>query len=819
MSQRQIDRFNANSNGIKFITAEGSGIKIGGIEFKRPIAVEFDGREIPPSQFRYELNNTPGVKSAMYSAYNWRFLNKSYKPFLKFAGVFGFSKAPTFDPNDTDEERNKKLKATANHSESIDGTLKPKQSYPDPCDSDCKTDIDNQNKQIEDENKIKQEAQKAADSGKRAFKPGIGQRLLGRASGLLWAVEACQIPYAIGAISMGAKVKRSQQLVRYASMFLVMHSVIKAGDADPGSVSFLADKITKTFVDEEGNVSKPGTEGFVYGYANHEATGMTESATLATVGGHIGGPAAGVAAEFSKPHYKNGCNIATNPATLVGVMLLSIVPGVKAANVTFRAGAQMVIQRFVSGMFKGAVVGYGLNQAINYFVQLAIDATVGEIVDDETYGELAMDLAGSGIIETYSKAGMAGGGLALTPEQAVTFNSEVNQTYLAQYAEYDRKTHSPLDTSNPNTVMGSIYGSIMPHMVLASSSATGMLSVLQRLAFGIPSLFGPKTAKAVTTDEYTQCLDYQYQELGIATTPMCHVIVGIPPSYLNIEPNDVIDYLISVDDIDEEGNIQADYADFIDECFGATPLQDKSECIADPDSDDYKQRVYRALFYVDESIEDVFINGLPEQEAINQVGSRTPPAGEPGRFDDTSLSCPEGTTDDLGVITTRYAGPLTESKYPKIRVCRIHGIPGFGVVPKGEIREVNTGAVVNAAVAPMFVQLVEDYNNLPESEKSKINLRANSSFRLQDSCEIATPGAQCADPGLSNHQLGTGIDFALSDGTALSYPLPSCVGRITSVDPTWKFLNTYGPKHGIKQLSHENWHWEAGTKGEHLCPA
>lgn len=814
MSQRQIDRFNNNTSGIKMIT-DGPGIRIGGVEFKRASSVEFDGRTMTAREFRTELRTNAALRAAMFTAYNWKFISKSYPPFLKFAGKTGFSKAPPFDKNDNDEERDKKLKSYANNNERLDQNVPPQRPYPDDCDEKCKADIDKENKDNADKQNLKGRADQAAEQGRRAYQPGTASRVLGRASGLLWATEACQIPYAIGAIGMGAKVRRSQQMIRYASMFLVLHSMIKAGDADPNFTSYGAGKLTQTFASESGEISKSGTDSFTYRYAAYNDTDVTESASLASVGGHIGGPAAPVAAEFSKPHYKDGCDIVTNPFLQGGVMLLSIVPGVRAANVGFRVGAQSIIQQFVGGMVKGAVVGYGISQAVNYFVELAVDATVGDIIDDETYGELAGDLASSGIIESYSGIGRTGGGLALTPEQAVQYENQVSGSYLTAYSEYERSELHPLDISSPNSALGSIYSNLMPHLVTASSSVPGMISSLQRITANIFSIINPKPAKAVTTEDYSRCLDYQYRELGIATTPLCHVMSGIPPAYINIEPNDVIDYLIDQGDIDEEGNILGDYSDFIDECFSGDILQDDTRCIADPESSDYQRRIYRALFYIDESIEDVFINGLPEQNAVNDVRSGRD-IGEPGRFDDTSLSCPEGTTDDLGVITTRYKGHLTENENPKVRLCRIKDIPGFGAVPKGEIHEVKTGAVVNAAVAPMYVELAR----LAKLETSpKIQLSANSSFRIQDSCDIATSGAQCAPPGLSNHQLGISIDFALSDGKALSYPLPNCVSRITSVDPVWKFLNREGAKLGIKQIAHENWHWEAGTEGAHLCPA
>lgn len=810
MSKRQIDRFNTNNSGIRMVTGDAS-IRIGekGL-FYRATSIEFQGKPISPSQFRSELRKNPALRSAMYDAYNWRFLSKSYNPFLKFAGRFGFTKTAPFDPNDSNEDRNKKMKTFANQSPTLDGELETRKDYPEDCDEACMADIDQDNQDIDKRNEIKEEARKKMEAGQRAVKPGRLSSLLANASGFGTVAEGCRIPYAVNAISVGAKLRRSEQLVRFANMFLTAHSMIKAGEADPGTVSFLGDKLTKTFVDSNGTTTQSATDSFTYRNAAFGDTGVTESATLASVGGHIGGPAAGIAREFSKSKYLSTCKVITNPFAQGALLIGSIIPGVRVAGVGINVAVKTAIQQFVKGAVTGAVIGYGLDQVVNYFTQLAIDATVGEIIDDETYGELAGDLAFSGIQETYSKSASTGGGLALTPAQAAAYDNEINQTYLAQYAEYDRSNHSPFDISNPNTMLGSAYSSVLPHLVKASSSVPNAIASIQSIAASIPNLMNPHTAKAASADNYESCLDYQYRELGVATLDNCSVLYGIPPKYLDVEPNVIIDRLIAEGDIDEEGNIRGAYADFISNCFEGAPIDNENtECIADPSNKDYEHNIYRALFYIDESIEEVYIEGLPEQSAVRDVRPEQP-VKPIGRYDDTSINCPDGTTDDLGIVTTNYTGSLTENEKPKIRLCRIHGLPGWGSIP-GEDKISNTGATVNAAIADIVVELVE------QAKSEGLSPRANSSFRFPDSCDVSTPGAPCANRGKSNHQLGIAIDFALSDGASVG-SLKTCEGRVTSNDPLWKFLNANAPALGMKQLAHENWHWDTEIEANNRCP-
>lgn len=98
MSNRQIERFNSNSSGVRMIVDEG-GSRIPG--FNRATAIEFEGRTITPDRLRAEMRSDPKLRTAMIDAYNWRFLSKSYKPFLSLAGIRGLTKKPQFDPEDS----------------------------------------------------------------------------------------------------------------------------------------------------------------------------------------------------------------------------------------------------------------------------------------------------------------------------------------------------------------------------------------------------------------------------------------------------------------------------------------------------------------------------------------------------------------------------------------------------------------------------------------------------------------------------------------------------------------------------------------------
>lgn len=174
------------------------------------------------------------------------------------------------------------------------------------------------------------------------------------------------------------------------------------------------------------------------------------------------------------------------------------------------------------------------------------------------------------------------------------------------------------------------------------------------------------------------------------------------------------------------------------------------------------------------------------------------------------VACPlDPTVKDLGTVQSLYTGDIITVKRPTIRLCQLALITGNGNDTSGATT--NAGAVINAGAATQFLELAK------AAKQDGIALRATSSFRLADSCGGTGDGTDCARPGMSNHQLGIGIDFALIDGDK-SGSVTDCSGRSTSNDPVWKWLNQNAPGFGVKQYSHENWHWDVATSLPNRCP-
>jgi hypothetical protein len=163
-----------------------------------------------------------------------------------------------------------------------------------------------------------------------------------------------------------------------------------------------------------------------------------------------------------------------------------------------------------------------------------------------------------------------------------------------------------------------------------------------------------------------------------------------------------------------------------------------------------------------------------------------------------SIPCAAG-TKDIGTVQTNYTGELAKAGAPKIRLCQLSSIPGQGNNSTGV--EINGGAVVNSRVAAAWQALGA------KAKTAGVNLVANSSFRLADSCSGTGDGSNCAKPGTSMHQLGIAIDFA--DMQVKGTSTKDCSARAT-VYPSlaWSWLYSNAEQFGIKQYTYEAWHWD-----------
>jgi surface antigen len=568
----QIDRF--KDAGIK-VNYNEADVKNGRV---KPTSFEFTGSDnklttIGAKEFPKMYATSTEFRSAVKHAYNPKFAGYADPTFNKSASKMKVSKQAAFSETDnTDEKRTKAVQEITKEGRTGSTTKVEAGSKKDPtCDESTKacekytaTEADAANKNT---GAIGAEAEEVRSSGIKSATSTLADKATSVVKVTGIADNACSVYGAINAVSYGAKTIRSLQMIRYAMIFLNTASMIKAGTARPGDVSYIGNTITKV----TGTNSKSATDSDGYRYAAGTFNGpIGKSASQYLAGGGLGGELSGVTTAVvsliggSPAAAKNTCKILRNPFVQTGSLLagiaLMIIPGGQAIE-----GSK------IAGQVALAAVTFA---AETILPSMLADMIAGVLVDSTTAGEDSGNAIASGASGMMSNVAGEGGNAVLHPDQAVAYNT-LQQTTLAQYASEDRLAYSPLDPTNSNTFMGKIVTNLMPYATQLSSLSGIMRSTTSIVGSSVGVLVSPYT-KAVSADDYKMCEDYDYRELNVATDIFCNPIRGIPPQYLNDDPNTINDRLAGqIDPESGEPITGSDYAKFTENCIGRTaPIGD-----------------------------------------------------------------------------------------------------------------------------------------------------------------------------------------------------------------------------------------------------
>lgn len=609
-----------DSNGEPLLNEDGT-IKERGV---RAASMRFEGKDIPAAQYQRELRTNAKFRSANILSMNTKFVGMYDKVFNSYFRSIQASKGNPFIDAESDEDRDKTL-TNNTRSGAPESSLVDRPPKPDPCDASCEEKYKRETERADTLDRITSEAQQNATDNVSKAKPGTLDKAANLASPIGPIDELCTIPYAINAVGTGAKVVRNAQMVRYAAMYLAIANSIKAGDARPQDVAFLANILTKVTKNQQtGERTKSGTDSFAFRYATNGDMKITESAGLALGAGGLGGKLNGVAEEIYDgiPGGRDTCDLVNNPVVQGAALLSNILPGVGFAGKGLSAGMKLVANKIISSLALNVAQDVALGMLLGYVIDIGIDMVSGANVDsDNLYGELAGDWVGSGTEEMFSAANGMGGALPLTPAQALA-QEQTNRQIAAEYNQAEASVAHPLDASNPHSLVGMAYQNVLK-TTGSISDASLLLLAPQRIIGGSLSLLSPKT-QAYDLKNYEECEDYQYRENDIATTPFCHVVRGIPAPYIDMDPVAVSDWLLEREQIDEDGIPidDSDYDKFIMKCFSNLVVADTSDSgdgndcqIKDSDSQEKKDfKGYFAVHFVDERLSEIAENGLPEPE-------------------------------------------------------------------------------------------------------------------------------------------------------------------------------------------------------------
>ncbi len=548
-------------------------------------SVELDGKTYNAKDFYRATRSDPKFRNAVNTAFNMKYRTLSDGISKRTFKKRGVHKGRPFNASDTDSDRKEKIKA---RSKKITNRFRSRATGS----TDTSTEEGKTNKPMKqiyteyskaiDENKNgmntfslanqhsagMEAAKKATDIGVGSFKGLAGSvKITGALD------DACHIHGTIVVASLISKVIKSAAMIEFALMFMKTAGLIKAGQATPADTNHMGNLITKVVTDKEtGHKTKSGTDSYGYRYAAFGDKGIDDNASLAVVG--VSFPdwmKKGLEEIYNllgKKNINTACEINNNPA----VQILSFGLG---ATLAFFTGGLSSIGNIALKTVIHLGVGFFISAVITPAI---IDILTGTLINDDLFGESAMNVITSGAGALLSASGTEGGGMLAERGQTDDIMETHYQT-IAEYKELDRSQKSPLDISSPNTFLGSLYSQLIPYFSSTSNLASIVTSISNISTSALSNIMSPKVSAQTDPrkdDTYSDCTDYDVVDMNLATDPFCNPISGIPKEVLDLDPIEIISWLEdpanSLDGdtplIDEEGRPQNEvYKKYISQCF------------------------------------------------------------------------------------------------------------------------------------------------------------------------------------------------------------------------------------------------------------
>ncbi len=459
----------------------------------------------------------------------------------------------------------------------------------------------------------------------------------------------------------------------------------------------------------------------------------------------------------------------------------------------------------------GALKMVGLKDDLEHFLvwliaRIASGLGAGPMMDGNEPSGVFMNMLiqGSSASAEYSARSS---GAAATNKQTAALAKEMIVAYEAEKPE-NSIFQKYLALDNDESAMSKfLFNTIQDSRVNNIASIFGTL--VKRLAKApLNILFSHKT-QAGTSDPYAAAkfagIDtYDFPKQCFDLDP----ITMTPQQVTNADDNDIIPSNELTWDLVNNGQ------EFYAKLFGNLRLQNP-----DPSEVEKKAAKIYNCALLDTALRGGlgFMYGYTNDNGLEGTNSSPTGSNEADsnlnwlKKDSDNIPCygSDNETKDLGVVQTKYTGSLSSGRAPKIRLCQIKSIGGFGNNTQGV--SIASGAVVASGVSENWYKLGKAIK-----DEKNITLSASSSFRLADSCGGTGDGNMCARPGQSLHQAGIAIDF---NGMHAANPsAPSCSSRASEPNnPGWVWLKENAERFGIYQYARESWHWDPGAKFGFRC--
>ncbi len=445
---------------------------------------------------------------------------------------------------------------------------------------------------------------KAADAIEKVRKAGKGSAVLLTAGAVCLTADTPKL------ITSVARAYQLAQVISFAMAILTPTSAAKAGDGKVAAMAAIGSFLTTT-KDGKSAMDSFGMQNALFGATK---PGKDSNYKKFSPGGSVIANTGSTIQITDSQLVKNSCSVATNPVTGTAINIALV------ANSGETLGATAVI----AGL--NVALGAITSEVIKFVAPLAIDAAMpmlqpvikqvlGAFLGDFTQnlvGQDRGDAFASGASNFMGQTANAGGNIPLTVSQAVGYNKVAQDTQLA-YAQEDRATLSPLDTSSSNTVMGSIVDKFLPYYG-QMGSISGILSSIGTIttsSFG--SLFGKSVSAADDgTAQYQLCDDPAVSQSSIAAGPFCNIYYGVPQESLGTDPNVVLQYMLDNNQINDESGDpipDSEYDTYMQTCTdGTTDQLDSCAVSTANDADTQKKIAMYSLWTIDHRIQKTMDN-------------------------------------------------------------------------------------------------------------------------------------------------------------------------------------------------------------------
>lgn len=610
----------------------------------------------------------------------------------------------------------------------------------------------------------------AANVAKGLVKGGLKGAVLG----IFAAIDkACSGYQLIRAVVFGAKIYKALALIKYAGVFLTIADKLKAGDAKPEEIGYVAgllfkpsvakDSYGKTFFQSEGfNLIFQGK------IADHR--GLARFTT--------GTPFLRFFQGAEKVFQDAGANKDTckQVKSWYGQAALAI------AGLTldiFSGGGLSV-----TGIVAGAAIGMVVSILTAYVTPLLIQYAAGTVAPDPTDPEGGYGVGnaiGAGIGAFGKAAGGANGARILTNADATAVEMESNKQ-MAFQTQVDNYGKSPFSLDSSTSITSQLAMAVAPFA--ASPLSQGTLQSVASIVTSPFSLFGSSFSNLVTHGVNAQsdinrggafCADEDYISMNLAVDAFCNPIPGEKEATINApkyDPQTVLDYMINNNHINPDGTPASDdYKKYIASCVDTnTPISPDGGGVDVGENVDTR-------WCIDTSEEYTMFRMYIADSAIDSAHQDS----VDGTLGQDANAAPADNGNGSGTNTTYPNGKLPDSA-----LCAIG--------PQWPNEKLRCG-------------ISDDFANLNNAFKKQFNkdLTVTAAYRtdVQQTQCLQNKNAECA----TSHGCGQAVDLGGS------------VDNFSSPEYAWMQTNagTYGWMHPIWAdkggTTPAAGHWEDGTNG------